>query len=78
MEIMEKNPEGILNILKTKYYIMNKYSGKDKILGKIKCIINLNSLCLATGKNILKYTPSNSMSIIFLLPSYYFCYKRYR
>ena len=76
--LWKKNPEGILNILKTKYYIMNKYSGKDKILGKIKCIINLNSLCLATGKNILKYTPSNSMSIIFLLPSNYFCYKRYR
>lgn len=76
-KMWQKNPNGVLSILNEKYAVLNKYRGKHKLIGRLKCIINLNSLCMATSKNILEETPSAFLSIITYLPSLYFYKKRY-
>lgn len=71
------NSIGALTVLEEKYVLAGKYSGMCKVLCKIKCIINLNTICIASKKRILENTPSKAMSILFYFPSLYFYHKRF-
>lgn len=78
-KVWKENPKGILEILKEKYKIVSlNYRGINEFIVKLKCIININSLCIATGKNIFTETPSKFMSFICYLPSLYVFYTRYK
>lgn len=77
-KIWEKNPMGILYDISEKYKLLDKYSVGIRIVEKIKCIININTICMASRKNIIKNTPSIWMSLIFYIPSLYFYFKRFK
>ena len=76
--VWANNPNGVINILQEKYYILHKYDFRRRWISRIKCIINLNVLCLKTGKKIFNVSPSKVLSVILLLPSLYFYQKRYK
>lgn len=78
-KLWKNNPNGVLNILKEKYYLISqKYKGKYRFINHLKCIINLNTLCMVTNKNFLQETPSKFLSLITYFPSLYFVKLRYR
>lgn len=77
--LWKNNPNGVLTILKEKYYLVSKkYERKNRFINHLKCIINLNTLCIVTNKNLLQETPSKFLSLITYLPSLYFVKLRYR
>lgn len=78
-KLWKNNPNGVLNILKEEYYLISqKYKRKYRFINHLKCIINLNTLCMVTNKNFLQETPSKFLSLITYFPSLYFVKLRYR
>ena len=78
-KLWKNNPNGVLDILREKYYLISKkYKRKYRFIDHLKCIINLNTLCIVTNKNFLQETPSKFLSLITYLPSLYFVKLRYR
>ena len=78
-KLWKNNPNGVLNILKEQYYLISqKYKRKYRFINHLKCIINLNTLCMVTNKNFLQETPSKFLSLITYFPSLYFVKLRYR
>lgn len=73
-----KNAMGVLSVLREKYNLLGKYSLMRKSIERIKCIININTICMASGKKIKKESPAPIKSKILILPSYYFYKKRYK
>lgn len=77
-QLWRNNPQGIFEILQEQYVVMGKYSGYTRLVNRVKCVINLNALCMATKSSILKKTPSKILSMITYLPSIYFYIQRYK
>lgn len=78
-KLWKDNPNGILNILKEYYYLISKkYRRKYRFINHLKCIINLNTLCIVTKKKIRHETPSIFLSLITYLLSVYFVIMIYR
>lgn len=69
IKIRLKNYKGAVAELYQRYITLGKYSLKNRILGRIKCIIILNAICIKTKYNLFKHTPSISSSIILYIPS---------
>lgn len=76
-KLWEKNPVGVITVLQEKYLIVKKFNFKLKWCCRIKCLININVLCLKIRRNFLAESPSKLLSTILLLPSIYFYRKRY-
>lgn len=71
------NSESVLKTLKTRYQMLGEYTFTNKLVNRCKCIMNVNALCMATGKKIKDYTPNKYMSILLYLPSIIFRRKRF-
>lgn len=67
-----KNRNGVLYSLNQKYKILGKYTFKRRLIGRVKCILNINGLCLKTNKNVFKNTPSAVYSFLLYFPSILF------
>lgn len=74
----KKNPDGVLCVLKEKYYLVNKYKFYKRWLTKSKITVNISSLCMAINRKYIDEVPSKTMGMIWLLASLYFYKKRYR
>ena len=64
--------------LNLKYKVVKNYPLLIKFKTRIKCILNINALCLKKNKNIFKYTPSKILSSLLIIPSYFFMIKRFK
>lgn len=78
-ELWKDCPLGMLCLLRSRYRVisLSKVSYVRKFKLKSKCIMNINALCLATNKKIMKETPNKMLSIVLLIPSILFKYVRY-
>lgn len=77
-KLWAKNPTGVLNVLSEKYELLAKYPLKTRTVGKIKCIININTICMASGKSVREESPSVFLSEVLMVPSRYFYRKRFK
>lgn len=76
--LWKNNPIGVLSDISEKYELLDKYDFRIRIIEKIKCIININTICMASKKNVLKNSPSVGMSLLFYFPSIFFYFKRFK
>lgn len=76
--LWKNNPIGILSDISEKYELLDKYDFRIRIIEKIKCIININTICMASKKNVFKNSPSVGMSLMFYIPSIFFYFKRFK
>lgn len=76
-KLWANNATGVLMVLREKYRLMNKYPFSTRMIGKIKCLINLNTICLRSGKPIRSESPAPILSGALFLPSIYFYQKRF-
>lgn len=72
-----KNSTGVLVTLCEKYRMLEKYPLKTRAVEKIKCIININTICMEARKNILAESPAPLFSIVLMIPSLYYHKKRF-
>lgn len=77
--VWKNNPQGVLLVLCSRYETLKKADARLLAKGKalIKCIMNINAICLATGKSIGKFSPNKAMSFILFFPSLIFKEIRY-
>lgn len=76
-KLWAKNSTGVLVTLCEKYRMLEKYPLKTRAVEKIKCIININTICMEAGKNILTESPAPFFSTVLMLPSFYYHKKRF-
>lgn len=74
-KLWKNNPQGILNVLREKYTLVSKYSVLKSYIAKAKILINIDALCMATGKKVTQESPSKFKAVLLWIPSVYF-YKR--
>lgn len=77
-KLWKNNPIGVLSDISEKYELLDKYDIRTRIIEKIKCVININTICMASKRNIIKNSPSVGMSLIFYIPSLFFYFKRFK
>ena len=77
-ENWKRNYIGVIYSLKLRYEVLAKYPIIKRIIARIKCIINLNSLCIGCNRKVLAESPSVAYSILTYLPCRYYARKRYR
>lgn len=75
----KNNPVGMLALLSSRYNTILKSDvrGTKKWVLLIKCIMNINALCMASGKSIMKNTTDKYLSVFLYLPSVIFKRIRY-
>lgn len=66
------SPNNVLLDLNFRYKISAKYEAKRKWIIRVKTIMNINALCLKTGKSLANNTPSKILSIVLFIPSLIF------
>lgn len=76
-KLWAQNSTGVLMVLREKYAVLNKYRKKTRIIEKVKCAINANTICMASNKRILKNAPSKALGVILYVPSMFFYHKRF-
>lgn len=67
--LWKNNPKGTIRLMNDRYVFSNGYSTKQRILQKVKAIMNLNALCMVDHFSILTYSPNKKLSLILILPS---------
>ncbi len=72
------NSEGVLQTLRLRYYMCCDYIFTYKTINYVKCILNINALCLATHKKLKDYSPNMKMSYLLIIPSILLKIRRYR
>ena len=74
----KNNYHGVLATLQKKYEVSKKYDflRREKIRAKI--VLNIDSLCFATGINVFENTPSKIKSLILFAPAWIVYKKRYK
>ena len=73
----KQNFNSSILLQKSRYEFVGKYSIVIKYINKIKCIININALCITNKKNVFLYTPSIQLSIILWPVSYIWSLVKY-
>lgn len=78
-KIWKANPVGVLMLLNSRYETIKKADTGfwNKELALIKCVMNINAICMTTGKKIGGNTPDKYRSYALYLPSIFFEKKRY-
>lgn len=69
---------GVVTALNLRYNAVKNYSFMYKYKTRLKCILNINALCLKKKKNIFNYTPSKMLSLLLIFPSYFFMKIRFK
>lgn len=64
-----KNPRGTVCLLQSRYTYCGRYTLIRRITARVKCILNLNALCMACGLRIFTNTPSKLYSVLLYIPS---------
>lgn len=72
------NSNGTICALQSRFHAVRKYSIKKRVVCRLKCIMNLNALCIKTKKSIWANTPSVPYSLLCLVPSTLFAWIRFR
>lgn len=77
--LWKNNPAGTLSMLNSRYHIIHKakVGARRKILLLIKCIMNINALCMTSEKKIVSETPNVVLSYLMYIPSIVFKWIRY-
>lgn len=75
--LWKQNINGVFAELNSRYLATRKYSFGKRMISHIKCILNINALCLEQKESIMKHTPSKRMSAVLFLPSILFKYMRF-
>ncbi|MCQ2976160.1 MAG: glycosyltransferase family 2 protein [Bacteroidales bacterium] len=77
-KLWANNPKGILDILQEKYMVLKKYKFSRKWFCRVKCIMNINAICLETDEKIFETSPSKLLSVILFIPSVFIYLQRYK
>ncbi|MEY8468447.1 glycosyltransferase family 2 protein [Faecalibaculum rodentium] len=72
-----RNSVGVLEVLREKYRLLDKYPLKKRIVEKAKCLININAICIKAGKKSKDESPAPIFGFVLMLPSFYFYKKRF-
>ena len=67
--IWRRNPQGTVLLLRERFNYSRRYSKWICLRERTKSILNLNALCMASGKSILENTPSKVYSVALYIPS---------
>ena len=64
-----KNYVGVIESLIYKYEVCKKYNLLNRCISRSKCILHINSICIARKVSIWKFTPNKFGSFMLLIPS---------
>ena len=78
INLWKKNYNNTILLFNSRYYFLNKYSWKIRIINKIKCIMNFNALNIVNDFSIFKNNPNKLLSIILYFPSIFYVIKKWR
>lgn len=76
--LWKDNSNGVLDALKSRYSLFTEYNFIPRWVNRIKCVMNINALCMEKKKNIWLTSPSKPLSIILYMPSIFFRKLRFR
>lgn len=78
-QLWKENPRGSILLLTSRYNVIHRMNLPmgARWREKIGCIFNINALCMATNRRIRDFSPDIKLSVLLLLPSFFFKKRRF-